>query len=100
MIFKLKAPGTKRLKLSYGDMLPSFAFNSNLRHYSEDTRMGAAMSQAFVGFAKTNHEPYFRDYSLTDLTVWPGNIARHFITRMLNPPGRYCLPGHHMQFRA
>jgi len=30
----LKAPGTKRLKLKYDEMLSSFAFNFNLRRYS------------------------------------------------------------------
>ena len=30
---KLKAPGTKRLKLTYDILLQSFAFNFNLRRY-------------------------------------------------------------------
>jgi len=33
---KLKAPGTKRLKLEYDELLSTFAFKSNLRHYSLD----------------------------------------------------------------
>ena len=31
---KLKAPGTKRLKLKYDNLLSRFAFNFNLRHYT------------------------------------------------------------------
>ena len=31
---KLKAPGTKRLKLRYDNMLSTFAFNDNLCHYN------------------------------------------------------------------
>jgi hypothetical protein len=34
MKFKLKAPGTKRLKLRYDHLLSMFAFNSNLRRYN------------------------------------------------------------------
>ena len=30
----LKAPGTKRLKLTYDELLSSFAFNFNLRRYT------------------------------------------------------------------
>jgi hypothetical protein len=30
---KLKAPGTKRLKLKYDNLLSSIAFKFNLRHY-------------------------------------------------------------------
>ena len=31
----LKAPGTKRLKLKYDELFSSFAFNFNLRRYTE-----------------------------------------------------------------
>ena len=31
----LHAPGTKRLKLKYDDLISSFAFNLNLRRYHE-----------------------------------------------------------------
>ena len=31
----LKAPGTERLKRKYDEVLSSFAFNFNLRHYVE-----------------------------------------------------------------
>jgi len=40
----LKAPGTKRLKLQHGDVLSSFAFNSNLRRYIEGRRLHQAVS--------------------------------------------------------
>ena len=30
----LKAPGSKRLKLKYDELLSSFGFNFNLRHYT------------------------------------------------------------------
>jgi len=30
----LKAPGTKRLKLKYDELLPSFAIKFNLRRYT------------------------------------------------------------------
>jgi hypothetical protein len=33
---KLRAPGTKRLKLKYAVLLSSFALNVNLRRYTED----------------------------------------------------------------
>jgi len=33
---KLKAPGTKRLKLKYDNLLSSFAFKFNLRLYMEE----------------------------------------------------------------
>ena len=33
----LKAPGTERLKLIYDELLSSFAFNFNLRRYSQGT---------------------------------------------------------------
>ena len=32
----LTAPGIKRLKLKYDEVLSSFAFNFNLRRYNED----------------------------------------------------------------
>jgi hypothetical protein len=32
---KLKAPGTKRLKLTYDQLLSSFAFKFNLRRYNK-----------------------------------------------------------------
>jgi len=32
----LKAPGTKRLKLKYDELLSSFAFNFNSRRYNAD----------------------------------------------------------------
>jgi len=31
----LKAPGTKRLKLTYDQLLSNYAFNFNLRHYNK-----------------------------------------------------------------
>ena len=33
---KLKAPGTKRLRLKYDGPLSSFAFNFNLRRYTQE----------------------------------------------------------------
>jgi len=37
----LKAPGTKRLKLEYDELLPSYAFNFNLRRYNSAPSMTA-----------------------------------------------------------
>jgi hypothetical protein len=34
----LKAPGTQRLMLKYGESLLNFAFNFNLRHYIMEDR--------------------------------------------------------------
>jgi hypothetical protein len=36
IISKLKPPGTKRLRLKYEVLLSGFAFNFNLRRYSEE----------------------------------------------------------------
>jgi len=33
----LKAPGTRRLRLNYDELLSSFAFKFNLRRYSKGT---------------------------------------------------------------
>ena len=41
---KLKAPGTKRLKLYYDKLPSSFAFNFNLRRYTSAARCSAAGS--------------------------------------------------------
>ena len=35
----MKAPGTKRLKSNYDNLLSSFAFKSNLRHYTVVLRL-------------------------------------------------------------
>ena len=44
---KLKAPGTKRLKLDHDTMLSNFAFNSSLRRYAVD--FDDLLSAAVVG---------------------------------------------------
>ena len=43
----LKAPGSKRLKLKYDKLLSSFAFNCNLRRYTEK---GQSTGHAFFEF--------------------------------------------------
>jgi len=56
MKFKLKAPGTERLKLKYGNLLSRFAFKINLRRYiSEhiDIIRGAVMiAYPMVGWCR------------------------------------------------
>ena len=39
----LKAPGTKRLKLKYDNLLSSFAFKFNLRRYTKDAAQAASI---------------------------------------------------------
>jgi len=75
---KLKAPGTKRLKLEYDYLLSSFAFKINLRRYT----VAAAHVAAFMASAG----------SLLDAA----DLARphiHSSTSHLNPSrfGRYAI---------
>ena len=44
---QLKAPGTKRLRLKYDNLLPGFAFNFNLRCYSQCASVLATMARWF-----------------------------------------------------
>jgi hypothetical protein len=41
----LKAPGTKRLKLTYDGLFSNVAFNINLRRYAEDAAVAAALEE-------------------------------------------------------
>ena len=52
----LKAPGTKRLKPSYDDVLSNFAFKSNLRRYSMAGGAGAVAVDAARNVAKREAE--------------------------------------------
>ena len=45
---KLKAPGTKRLKLKYDVLLSSFAFSFNLRRYTQDEIVTALVEQGLT----------------------------------------------------
>jgi hypothetical protein len=44
----LKAPVTERLKLTYGDLLLSFAFKFNLHHYTKYTFFALFTNQAWL----------------------------------------------------
>jgi len=46
---KLKAPGTKRLKLNYDNMFTSFAFNSNLGRYLLAAMEGVGLAYREMG---------------------------------------------------
>ena len=46
---KLKAPGTKRLKLRYDHLVSIFAFNSNLRRYNTGEAATVAKARKVIG---------------------------------------------------
>jgi hypothetical protein len=44
----LKAPGSKRLKLEHDKLLSNFAFNFNVRRYSEDSKKGKTTARRMI----------------------------------------------------
>jgi len=49
----LKAPGTKRLKVEFDELLSSFAFNFNLRRYNEEEETPACPPDTTLEEAET-----------------------------------------------
>ena len=46
----LKAPGTKRSKLKYDELLPSFSFNLNMRRYLKGDKETKELNEKMAGF--------------------------------------------------
>ena len=44
----LKTPGTQRLKLQYDELLSSFAFNLNLRRFTEASEYADYMAEKLI----------------------------------------------------
>jgi hypothetical protein len=90
----LKAPGTRRLKLKYYELLSSFAFNSNVRRFTRGGRRGLKEADN----AEAMGEAFLQNFPLEITQAAKYNFAKYagaLVSRLTAGPGRGCIDNDH-----